>query len=111
MAIVKTKEGKLLTDGDMTGDITSDSVYLGDWTKFVVYAVWTGSDAPVGNSILQGSIDGTNYFTVQTQAAGAAGGSKVWQEADVAYSYFRVFWDFTSDATADTLNVWYRAKR
>jgi len=73
--------------------------------------VWTNADAVVGNVILQGSIDGTTFFTVQTQAAGGAGGCKVWQEADVAYSYFRIFWDFTSDGTADVLNVWYRCKK
>jgi hypothetical protein len=110
MAVLNNKEGVLMTDGDMTGDVTSDVARLGDAKCYCAHAVWTANDAAVGNIILQGSFDGTTFFTIATQAAGGGGGFVVWEKADVAYTFVRVFYDFTSDGTADVLNIAYRIK-
>lgn len=102
--------------GDMSADITpAEAISTQMLVALCVHLSWTATDTPAGNIVAQISteseepasdgdwvaLDTTNY----QQAAGGAGGTAVWQIPDVAFNWFRVFYDFTSYGDGALLTV------
>ena len=95
-----------ISDGDMSEDITGETLDCKNIVALFVQMIWTGT--PVGNILLQGSVDGTLWTTLDTIAGGGAAGNSEKRYTDVAFRKFRVFWDDTSGT--GTLNVKWSAK-
>lgn len=95
--------------GDMSADITqSPSTFVGEVEHVAVHAVWTGT-SPVGNLIVQGSNDNTNFTQISTDAVSGNSGSIMKNMPSVGYVFLRVFYDVTSGT--GTLNVRISGKR
>jgi hypothetical protein len=107
----------IITNGDMTSDITSTPIYLEQESLLSIQAVWTGT--PVGNFKIQTSDDfytidqaslvthWTDY-TGSTQAAGGAAGNVTWRIADAGDRWYRVV--YTAGSSSGTVNARYQAK-
>ena len=78
----------------MGADITSDVVDISEMTCFSVHNIWTGT--PAGNIIVQASNNNSNWFDIDTQAAGGAASNDLVNVNGAGYKYVRVFYDFTS---------------
>lgn len=86
---------KAVIDGEtMDEDITSTVVDISEITCFAVHSVWTGT--PAGNIIVQVSNDNSNWFAIDTQAAGGAASNDMVNVSGAGYKYVRVFYDFSS---------------
>lgn len=102
-----------ISAGDMAADITpSEAISTRMLVALCVHLSWTGTGSPEGNIIAQVSTDmdnPTNWIALDTtnyqEAAGGGAGSAVWQISDVAFNWFRVFYDRTSAGTGAELTV------
>ena len=93
----------LIEDGDMSGDITSetiptDQLYMGSFQ-----AIMTGT--ATGNFIIEGSNDGENWSVLNSVAVSA---SAFHEFTSLTVKYVRFFFDFT--ANTGNLNVHFYAK-
>lgn len=98
---------RLFTDVAMTANRESEVVDISEVTGFCVHSYWTGT--PAGNIVVQGSNDGINFTTVDTQAAGGAAGSKLVNVAGAHYRYVKVIYTFTS--STGVLNCYISGKQ
>lgn len=85
---------KLFDNETMDEDLTSEVVDIGELIGFAVHSIWSGT--PAGNIIIQGSNDGENFYSIDTQAAGGAASQDLVNIERAHYRYVRVFYDFTS---------------
>lgn len=102
---------------DMAADITPSAPIATDMlAALCVHLSWTATDTPEGNIIAQVSCDPpdlvkgpTNWVALDTSsyqaAAGGGAGSACWQIPDVAFNFFRVFYDVTSGGDGAALTV------
>jgi hypothetical protein len=93
---------KILTNGDMSGNLTSAPVDLSKTDGYSVYAEWSGS--PVGTMKLQVSLDGIHYVDYtgsQTPVNGV--GNVIWEVTTAFYDNIRVVYTYGSGS--GTLNV------
>lgn len=86
----------------MSADITGEKIDCKNIVSLYVQAKWTGG-SPVGNIIYQTSVDGVVWDSYATTAAGGGAGQDKQEFKDLAFRYFRVFYDFTSDTGALTV--------
>lgn len=101
-----TDKPDLILNGDMSGDVASETIDIQHLIGYAIQSVWTGS--PTGNIVVQKSNDGVTWFTEDTQAAGGGAGNDLFEQADVFYKYVRVFYNSTSGT--GTLNTYLFAK-
>jgi len=93
---------KILTNGNMSGNLTSSVQDLSITNGFSVYAKWTGS--PVGIIKLQISVDGINFVDYSgSQTAVNGAGDALWEITTAFYNKIQVVYTFTSGS--GTLNV------
>lgn len=94
---------KIVTDGDMSSNVTSNVVDLSITNGYAIQAVWTGS--PEGNLKLQISNDEATWTDVAESvvATGGTSGSTVWLEPTAMYDKVRVVYEATSGS--GTLNI------
>ncbi len=99
----------LLVDGDMSSDVTSDSVDVTYSDNVGLQLIFTGT--PTGNFYVQGTIDESNWsnlaFDATPTAAGAAD-THLLNMSLIPYKKIRLFYDRTSGS--GTLNVYVMAK-
>lgn len=105
----------IVTNGDMTADVTSTMINIGQLMVGSIQAVWTGT--PVGNFTIElsndvgqtspdGSVTGvTNWslYTGSTQAAGGAAGNFMWLLDDLGAKWVR--FKYTHSSSTGTLNA------
>lgn len=96
-----------IEDGDMSGNLSSSIIDISEVTGYCVHAIWSG--APVGNLLIEGSNDSSNFVAVNTQATGGASGQHLLNVEKIHYRYLRVRFSFTSGT--GTLNCYISAKR
>lgn len=84
----------------MGSNLTSEVIDISELTGFAIHSIWTGS--PVGNLLVQGSNDGTNFYTIDTHAAGGALGQHIYNAAGQHYRYVRLAYTYTSGTGALT---------
>ena len=100
---MRTFEYKLMTDGDMSDDLTSDAQSLEQIYMCCIQAVWTGATA-AGSLYLQITNDGTNWTTYSGSTTTVAGaGNFAWNLMTTPFKSIRVFYDATSGT--GTLNI------
>lgn len=98
-----------ITNGDMSGDVTSAAVDIGESRVIAVQLVWSGT-SPVGNAYIQGSYNGTDWASVTAGAAVSGNtGSLIINYPDPGFRYARIFFDFTSGT--GTLQGYMSSKR
>lgn len=100
------KTTQVLTASVMTADRTSTVINMQRQELVAVFSIWSGT--PVGNLIIQGSLDNVNYFPLDTVAAGAGAGTDLFEIANSAVKFIRMFYDFTS--STGVLNTWISVK-
>jgi hypothetical protein len=90
----------------MDGDITSDVQNLNETRSYCIQAVWYDGSTPIGNLIVQGSNDNSNFTDIVTASITGDTGSSLINVEQPAYGYVRVFYDRSSgDGTLDvTIN-------
>lgn len=93
----------------MGADVTSSARDISEANIVAIQGVWSSGTSPVGNMIVQGSIDGTTYSDIDTLAVSGNSGSNLFNVVDPGYRYIRLFYDRTSGTA--TLNVRISAKR
>lgn len=98
---------KLFDAVAMTANRESETVDISEVTGFAVHSIWTGT--PAGNIIVQGSNDGVNFFSLNTQAAGGAASNSIYNVDGAHYRFARVIFTFTSSTGA--LTVYLSGKR
>lgn len=91
---------KIVTDGDMSGDITSQVVDMSLTNGYAVQAWFTGS--PVGTLRLEASNDESQWTEISSSEISAAG-SVMWLEDYAMYDKLRIRYSRTSGS--GTLNV------
>ena len=96
-----TDKNDYLSAESMAGDIAGDAILLDQIYGYSWQCVWTGT--PQGNIIHQVSNDGTTWFDLDTQAAGGAAGTKLFEKNGAFYKYTRIFFDFTASTGALTV--------
>ena len=100
---------KVLTAGDMSGNLTSDAFTVQHTPIVCIQAVWSAGSTPVGTLQLQGSVNGTDYFDVgSTVAVSGNTGTKQVTDANAGYLFARLVYTRTSGS--GTLNAWAEAK-
>jgi len=93
----------VITNGDMSGNLTSSIVDVSKINATVFYAKWTGT--PTGSIKLQVSIDDVNWVDLpsSSQATGGAAGDFMWNVTDTNYDKIKLVYTFSSGS--GTLNV------
>ncbi len=107
----RTLTTQIITDGDLSADITSDTIKAQSLDKVNFFVSWTGS-SPSGSLIVQGTVDGSNWEDVgvtEPTISGASGTGFVIVGSDkTCWKEMRLFWDFTSGT--GTVQAWVHAK-
>lgn len=91
----------ITSGGSISANFTSDSWSTEDADKYVLQLVFSGS-SPTGTFALQGSVDGTTWTTVTTQAV-SADGSILWESGLCAIPIIRVIYTRTSGTGTVTI--------
>lgn len=93
---------KIVTDGNMSSNITSSMVDLSKTDGYSVYAKWTGS--PVGVIELRASLDGINFVPISGSATNVnSAGDALWEITTAFYDKIIVV--YTATSGTGTLNV------
>lgn len=97
-----------ITNGDMSGNLTSSVTEIKEARRYGVQLIYTGT--PTGTLKLQGSNDNTNWTDLTSQSVSLTGsaGSKILTD-DADYSFVRTVYVFGSGT--GTLNTIITAKR
>lgn len=90
----------------MGTDISGSAILLDAIFGYVYQCVWTGT--PLGTLKNQGSNDGVTWFDLDTQAAGGAAGSKLFEKVDCMFKYTRLI--YTRTGSTGSLTVKFYAK-
>lgn len=93
---MKNIEETLIDGTGVTTDQTSQAIDLKQMAGYAIQSVWTGTLA--GNLIVQKSVDGTTWFTEDTQALGGAPGVDLFEKVDAMYRFVRMFADISGGA-------------
>lgn len=93
---------KIITTGNMSGNLVSISQDLSVTNGYGIYAKWTGS--PVGTIKLQATLDGINFIDYPGSATSVNNaGDALWEVSTAFYGRVQVVYTFTSGS--GTLNV------
>ena len=102
-------EVNLAQGADSSANVTSVQQDLGDQTDYSIQAAFS-SGASTGTLTLEGSLDNTNYATIDnTSKSVTAGGVHIYNVTDGSYRYVRL--KFTRTAGAGTLDVKWLVKQ
>lgn len=86
---------KIITNGNMSSNVTSPVVDLAKTDGYSIDAIWTGS--PVGTIKLQVTRDGITFFDYPSSSTAVSGsGSAMWEITTANYSQVRVVYVFSS---------------
>lgn len=98
----------LLTNGDMSGNLTSTNLSLLQVFGFSIQAVWTGT--PTGTLQLNCSNDGVNWDMVQNSAQSLTGsaGHFTWNVTSSNYRWVQLTYTATSGSGSLTVNAFCR---
>lgn len=113
---VNVVEQQIITDGSMTGDITSSEISVTHSPRakaifeYCVQAVWSAGSSPLGTLKLQASIDNSNYVDISGTTVGVSGntGSVIWNITNHSYKYLRLI--YTRSSGSGTLNAYFNGK-
>lgn len=108
---------QLITNGNMTGDITSVGINLISIYAYSIQGVWSGGSGPSGSFVLQGSNDSCDVgsgqavnqpthwtpITGSTQAISGTPGSILYDVVECSYRWVRLVYTHASGSA--TLNV------
>jgi hypothetical protein len=100
MAITFTTS--IVSSGDMSGNITGSTTYIGALLIGSLAISWTGS-TPVGNIAVQISNDGSVWVTQSIVPTGGADGQTIFNLSDIGYLYIRV--NYTRTSGSGTLSA------
>jgi hypothetical protein len=100
----------VITNGDMSADITSPALDLKEAVSYSIQAYWTGT-APEGTLDVQGSNDDSHYTSIlpSNVVVSEDDNSILINVEKHAYAYIKVF--YIADSGVGTLNVRINAKR
>lgn len=87
----------------MVANIDSGWIDLSDVNGYCVHAIWVG--APVGNVVIQASLDKTNTKDLSTTAGGGADGAVFSNVDGVHYPFIKVIYSYTSGTGSLTVNI------
>jgi hypothetical protein len=87
MAYVLDKQ--ILTNSDMSSDVTSSSQFIGYTSGYSIHSIWTSS--PVGTLYIQASNNDSDWITVDSVATDGAASSRLVNVTNAQYNYVRVF--------------------
>jgi hypothetical protein len=81
---------RIIANGDMSGNLTSDVLSLNNMLHFSVHAIWNGS--PEGQLIIEASGElGQPLSWAQLSSEVVAGaGQKIWLDRNTPYKWLRV---------------------
>lgn len=96
-----TDKNDYLSSQSMGVSIVGASVLIDQIFGYAWQCVWTGT--PAGNIIHQASNDGTTWFDIDTQAAGGAAGTKLFEKNGAFYKYTRIIFNQTGSSGALTV--------
>lgn len=101
---------RIIEDGDMSGNITSDSIGMNTVVNYSVQAIWSGT-APVGTLDIQASNDGATFTSILDTPLAVSGntGDLLVNVEKHAYSKIQIV--YTASSGVGTLNVYVNAKR
>lgn len=108
MTPIHIKMEQIITNGSMGADVTSSSINVNEISLFAIQFIWSSGSTPVGNAILQGSIDGSNYVDISTTAVSGNSGSVLFNVNGAGYSHVRVKYTRTSGSA--TANAYFNGK-
>lgn len=87
---------QVITNGNMSSDVTSSSVDIGEARSICAQIYWTGT-SPAGNFYVQGSNDGNNWALASSAVAVSGNSGSLLINLDApAFRYARIFYDSTS---------------
>lgn len=107
---MRQNQVQIITDGDMSGDVTSSVINLMNNYAFSIQCIWSGGAAPIGNFKLQGSNDNadqnginaiivpTNWTDINSSVQPISGtpGSLLFDVTECSYRWARVVYLRTS---------------
>ena len=96
---------KVIDVGDMSGNLFSTIVDLGEIVHYSVQEIYSGS--PVGSILIQASNDGASFSTIDTNAISTSG-SKMFN-SEAGFRYLKVSYTFGSGT--GSLSVYVAGKR
>ena len=102
---MRENEVQIISNGDMSGNITGSSYDMSQSFGYKVYFTWTGS--PTGTVKMQGSLDGSIWYDIPDSGAsgitGGTSGSLQFKDATCMDIFVRPVFTFSSGT--GTLNV------
>jgi len=103
MAITSEKLVQIVTDGDMSADVTSSSVNVQKDVNCAIQAKFTGS-SPTGTFHLLASNDDITYTTINSaDVAITTSGDVLWNITAIGFAYLKLYYEFGSGT--GTLNA------
>lgn len=93
----------MIPSGDMSANITGSWIDISNTLGYCIQASWSGS--PVGNIIIQGSLDQSVTKDISTTAAGGGAGQVFSNNDGIHYPWVRVIYTFTSGSGTLVANI------
>lgn len=88
---------------DMTANRVSSVIDISELVGFAAHEIYTGS--PTGTLVVEGSNDGTNFVTVDTNSLTGSAGQKLVEKDRAHWRYIRVSYTFSSGTGSLTVYV------
>ena len=101
----KLFDTKFIDAVSMSTDITSSSYDIGEVQGYSAQAVWTAGGAPVGNFVLRGSNNGTDFTDIGSYNVAGNTGSILVNVEFARYAYLQCFYQRTSGTGTLTVQV------
>jgi len=92
----------ITTNGDMSGDVVSETVDLSKIDGYAIYASWTGS--PVGSIKIRTAVNDSNFVDYPGSSTSVNGAGEALWEITTAF-YDRVQVVYTRTSGSGTLNI------
>lgn len=101
---------QIITNGSMSGNITSLTQDISSVTSISVQCTWTGT-SPVGTASLYGSLDNITFTAISDSSLSVSGnsGSNLWNYDLPAFPYIQLVYTFGSGT--GTMNAKISGKR
>ena len=96
---------KSIDAASIGASINGTSIDISNGSVVSVQFIWSSGSSPVGDLIVQGSCDGTNFYTVASLSISANSGSYIYSTNSAAYPYIRAGYTRTSGTATLTAYV------